>query len=233
MANLVLVHGAFHGGWCWRDSAARLRAAGHQVFTPTLTGLGERSHLIGPQVDLEMHIADIVNLIEWEELDDMVLVSHSYGGLPATGAADRLAGRLAALVFLDAFTPDDGDSAISVRTKVPGYIPLETPADGVRVSPPPADVFGLEGELKDWVQRRMTPHPYPTMTQSIHLSGAWRSVARKVYIRCQPYPAPYFEAYYEAAAADPDWTALAGDWPHNIMMTDPDWFVATLQEQVL
>jgi pimeloyl-ACP methyl ester carboxylesterase len=233
MANIVLVHGAFHGGWCWRDPADRLTRAGHRVFAPTLTGLGERVHLMSHDVDLDMHIEDIVNVIEWEELDDVVLVGHSYGGLPITGAADRCADRIAALVYLDAYTPNDGDSAMAVRSAVPGYVPLAEPKDGLRMSPPPAKVFGLTGTLGNWVDRRMTPHPLPTMTQNIKLTGAWRNTARKVYVRCRQFPAPYFDAYYDAAAADPAWTALADDWPHNIMMTDPDWFTDMLSQHVL
>lgn len=233
MANVVLVHGAFHGGWCWRDVGDRLRKAGHRVFTPTLTGLGERSHLISADVDLDVHIRDIVNVIACEELDDIVLVAHSYGGMPVTGAADQCADRIAAVVYLDAFTPSDGDSALSVREAVPGFIALAAPDDGVRVQSPPAAIFGVTGELEKWVDRRTTPHPYMTMQQPIRLTGAWRNIARKIYIRCRHYPAPYFDTYYEQNSADPAWTTLAGDWPHNIMMTDPDWFVAQLNEHAL
>ena len=233
MANIVLVHGAFHGGWCWRAAADRLSAAGHRVFAPTLTGLGDRSHLMSSDVNLDVHIADVANVIAWEELDDVVLVAHSYGGMPVTGAADRLAERIAALIYLDAFTPDDGQSAMAVRSAVPGFVPLAEPEDGLRVAPPPAKVFGLAGEMHDWVERRMTPHPLPTMTQPIRLTGAWRGVGRKIYVRCRQFPAPYFDAYYQAAADDADWTAMADDWPHNIMMTDPDWFVSLLTTHAL
>jgi pimeloyl-ACP methyl ester carboxylesterase len=233
LANIVLIHGAFHGGWCWRDSVDLLRARGHRVLAPSLTGLAERSHLLSPAVDLETHIQDIVNEIEWAEMDDVVLVAHSYGGMPVTGAADRIAERLAALVFLDAFTPDDGDSAISVRSAVPGFIPLSEPDARGGIACPPARIFGLEGELAAWADRRLTPHPYETMNQPVHLTGAWRNVGTKVFIRCQPYPAPYFDRYYDAAAAAPDWTALAGEWTHNRFMTHPDWFVGLLETHAL
>ncbi len=136
------------GGWCWRAVVARLAAAGHRVFTPTLTGVGERHHLAGAHVDLTTHSLDLANLIEWEELRDAVLVCHSYGGMPATGAADRLAGRLAALVYLDAFTPSDGDSALAVRTAEPGFMPLAESEDGACYPPPPAGAFGLEGDSR-------------------------------------------------------------------------------------
>lgn len=233
MAGIVLIHGAFHGGWCWRKVAKRLRAEGHEVFCPTLTGLGERAHLIGPQVDLETHIADIVNVIEAEEVDHAVLVSHSYGGMPMTGVADRLAERLSALVFLDSYAPQDGDSAISVRSKGAEHLPLHEPEDGYSMPVPSAEAFGLDGELAAWVDRRLTPHPFPSFTQPIHLTGAWRQVPRKVYIRMASFPASHFDRYYEAAEADPDWIAIRREGPHDIMIAEPGWLVGVLKDHVL
>ena len=232
MAAIVLVHGAYHGGWCWRDSARLLRGLGHAVFAPTLTGLGERSHLRSRAVDLDMHIQDVANVIEWEELDDVVLVGHSYGGMVVSGVADRLADRLAATVYLDAYRPADGESVLGARDKVPGGVKLEiSPEDGV--TPPPPEVFGLTGELADWLRRRTTPQPYETVVQPIRLTGAWTRPAKKLYIRCRQYPHPACDRYLAASEADPAWVALAGDWPHNVMMTDPEWFVDTLCRHAL
>ena len=233
MANVVLIHGAFHGGWCWREVGSRLRGDGHQVFSPTLTGLGERAHLIGPEVNLDTHIADIVNTVDSEELDDAVLVAHSYGGMPMTGAADCLADRLSALVFFDAYTPEDGESSMSVRSTVPGHVPLEEPTDGYSVPALKAETFGLSGDLADWADRRLTPHPLASITQPIRLSGAWQQVKRKIYIRMASYPAPHFDRYYEAANAAPDWTAIRRDGPHDAMITEPGWFVGVLKEHAL
>ena len=114
MANFVLVHGAWHGGWCWVRVAERLRRDGHFVVTPTLTGLGERAHLLNRDINLDTHITDIVAVLEAEELQDVVLCGHSYGGCVITGVADRVAERLRAVVYLDAFIPEDGQS-LSVR----------------------------------------------------------------------------------------------------------------------
>ncbi len=233
MTDIVLVHGAFHGGWCWRAVADRLAAAGHRVFAPTMTGLGERRHLAGPDVDLDTHILDLVNVIACEELHDAVVVSHSYGGMPATGAADRLAERLAALVYLDAFTPKDGDSALAVRTAEPGFMALAESEDGISYLPPPAEAFGLDGDLAAWAERRLTPHPKATMTEPIRLTGAWAGVATKLYLRATDYPAPYFDKYYVAATADPDWIAIRRQMAHNAMMTEPDWLVGQLRQHVL
>ena len=111
MGTFVLVHGAWGGGWAWRPTVgALLREAGHEVFTPTLTGLGERAHLASPDIDLETHINDIVGVIEYENLHDVVLMGHSYGGMAITGVADRVPERLAHLVYVDAFVPEDGQS---------------------------------------------------------------------------------------------------------------------------
>ena len=233
MANIVLIHGAFHGGWCWRDVARRLRGEGHEVFAPTLTGLGERGHLIGPGVDLDTHIADIVNVIEAEELRDVVLVGHSYGGMPVTGAADHLADRLSSLVFFDAVLPEDGQTAIGARSAEPGYTPLPEPTDEHSVPPFDAANFGLTGDLAAWANRQLTPHPLATMTQPIRLSGAWRGVKRKIYIRMACYPAPHFDRWYEMADRDPEWIAIRLDGPHDVMMTEPDWFVGLLTEHAL
>jgi len=233
MATIVLVHGAFHGGWCWRAAARLLRDDGHEVHTPSLTGLAERSHLLSAAVDLDTHIADIVNLLQWEELDEVVLVAHSYGGLPVTGAADACVRRLAALVYLDAYTPEDGQSGLAVRSAEPGYLPLAEPVDGIAIPPPAAAVFGLSGALAERAERLMTPHPAATLTQPIRLTGAWRRVPRKLYIRTAQFTAPYFDRYYEAAAADPAWTAVRAEVPHNVLMTDPAWFVGQLCRHVL
>ncbi len=118
MATFVLVHGAWHGGWCWRDVRAILRAGGHEAFTPTLTGLGERSHLLSRDIDMNTHVADVANTIVWEELEDVVLVGHSYGGNVITGVADRMKDRLAHAVYLDAFVPKDGDSSASMAVTI-------------------------------------------------------------------------------------------------------------------
>src|SRR5690349_3432057 len=112
--TFVLVHGAWHGGWCWRRVADRLRRDGHAVFTPTLTGLGERSHLLQPGVDLATHVADVVNLMQWEQLSDVVLCGHSYGGFVISGVAEQMSTAIRAIVFLDAFLPQNGDTILKL-----------------------------------------------------------------------------------------------------------------------
>ena len=110
----VLIHGAWHGGWCWRRVADRLTAKGHKVFTPTLTGLGERSHLLAKGIDVSTHVTDVVNVVKWEGLKDICLVGHSYGGMPISVAAEALEGRIASFVFLDAFVPENGETPLDL-----------------------------------------------------------------------------------------------------------------------
>ena len=114
--TFVLVHGAWHGGWCWRRVADRLERQGHKVFTPTLTGLGERSHLIGGDIELATHVADVVNLVKWEGLTDIVLVGHSYAGMVVNEVAERIGPSIASIVFLDAFLPQPGESLATLAS---------------------------------------------------------------------------------------------------------------------
>src|ERR1700686_1339126 len=147
MTDYVLIHGAWHGSWCWTRVRRLLAAAGHQVFTPTLTGVGERSHLLSRDVGLDTHIADVANLMIWENLRDVVLVGHSYGGVVARHVADRMPDRIRSLIYLDAFVPENGKTLFD-------YLPdngegARNPAvahgDGWRVPPRPASVFGANG----------------------------------------------------------------------------------------
>ena len=108
--TFVLIHGAWHGGWCWRRVADRLRRDGHVVFTPTLTGLGERAHLLAPGIDLATHVADVVNLLKWERLSEVILCGHSYGGFVISGVAEVMPAQIRSIVFLDAFLPENGDT---------------------------------------------------------------------------------------------------------------------------
>ena len=115
MATFVLIHGSWEGGWIWHRTVPHLRAAGHEVFTPSLTGLGERSHLMNPSIDLDTHIADILGVLKWERLENITLVGHSYAGMVATGVADRAHERLGSLIYLDAFMPKDGQAVLDLQ----------------------------------------------------------------------------------------------------------------------
>jgi pimeloyl-ACP methyl ester carboxylesterase len=212
--NFVLVHGAWHGGWCWRRVADILAAKGHRVFAPTLTGLAERSHLLDERVNLSTHIADVVNLVRWEELMDIVLVGHSYGGMVVTGAADKMSERIASLVYLDAFVPESGQSMQDLR-------PREMPAT-VGMAPISAETFRVNERDRAWVDRQCTPHPVASMREKLALTGAYRAVRRKVYIRAAEYPSPAFEPTYERLKSDPGWVVHRVPCGHDVMIDMPD-----------
>jgi pimeloyl-ACP methyl ester carboxylesterase len=142
MATFVLVHGAWHGAWCWRRVTRLLTAHGHEVFAPTLIGVGERAHLLTPTIDLRTHIADVVNLMKWERLDGVVLVGHSYGGMVASGIAEEVGGAIGSIVFLDAFYPESGQSLADQAIKITrdGIEAAERKGDTV-LPPRPAAAF--------------------------------------------------------------------------------------------
>ncbi len=212
--NFVLVHGAWHGGWCWRRVADRLTAKGNRVFAPTLTGLADRSHLLDERVNLSTHVTDVVNLMRWEELTDVVLCGHSYGGMVVTGVADKISERIASLVYLDAFVPESGQSMQDLR-------PRELPA-GLTTPPPTAEFFRVNERDRGWVDRQTTPQPIACITERLQLTGAYRAVRRKVYIRAADYPSPAFEPTYERLKSDPGWVVHKLPCGHDVMLDMPD-----------
>jgi pimeloyl-ACP methyl ester carboxylesterase len=194
MATYVLVGGGWLGGWCWQRVARRLREEGHDAYPVTLTGLGERVHLASPEVDLETHITDVVNLIEFEDLREVVLVGHSYAGLVVTGVADRVLERIAQLVYLDTGAFPDGTVIIdSFPPETRRYIErqVEESGDGWRFPMPPreelADFGSLEG-LDDaqlgQLRSRAVDQPFGTFTQPLRLENPAREALPKVGILC-------------------------------------------------
>ena len=161
MANFLLVHGAWQGAWCWRDVTDALVRAGHRAHALTLTGLGERSHLLRADIDLQTHITDVLNAIAAEELHHLVLVGHSYAGMLVTAVADRMPQRLSHLVYLDAVVPKPGESWSGTHSPATRQTRLAAAqASPVFAFPPPdPSVFGLAGPQYEWVKRRQTPHP--------------------------------------------------------------------------
>ena len=234
MATFVLVHGAFHGGWCWRDVRSRLCAAGHEVFTPTLTGLGAQSHLAAPAVDLSTHLRDVAGLIEWEGLDAVTLVGHSYGGMVITGVADRLADRLASLVYLDALLPGDGQSALDLQPPERRESILEEVAvSGGWLWPPrTAAFYGVrDPDRQAWVDGKCTPQPFHTLFERVRLDGPpGGKVARKLYILCTDPPLVHMRKFYDWASASPGWQAVELATGHDAMITAPEALARILSE---
>jgi pimeloyl-ACP methyl ester carboxylesterase len=186
MANFVLVHGAWHGGWCWRHVVQALSAAGHRAHAVTLTGVGERMHLMSPAITLETHICDVVDAMDAEELQQVVLAVHSYAGMIGTAIADRLPGRLAHLVYVDAVVPKPGESWSSTHASATREARLAAAAASEDFSFPPPDpsVYGLEGQDHAWVMRRQTPHPGHTYQAALQFDPQRVARVPRTYINC-------------------------------------------------
>jgi pimeloyl-ACP methyl ester carboxylesterase len=218
-ATFVLVHGAWHGGWCWTRVASLLRAAGHDVFTPSLTGLGERVHLLSPEIDLSTHIADVVNVLEYEDLHDVILVGHSYGGMVISGVAAEAPSRLGQLVYLDAFLPEDGKALLDYA---PGDIldeMVRTQGDGWRL---PSFMFAEDFGITDsadaaWVNARLGDQPYKTFTQPLELATPADDLRRAYLLTTNDTFVPHAE---RAKQAGFDYAELLSAG-HDAMVTQP------------
>ncbi|CUU55088.1 Pimeloyl-ACP methyl ester carboxylesterase [Parafrankia irregularis] len=226
MATYVLVHGGGHGGWCYQPVARLLRAAGHEVYTPTLTGLGERAHLVGPHVDLDLHIHDVVAMLHHENLRDVILVGHSYGGMVITGVADRAADRIGRLVYLDAANPVNGQSLLDVAGPIIAATrPMGKIVDGVELVLIPFPEAGAFYGVTDpddiaWMADRLTPHPWRCFEQPLALTNEDALWAIPQY---------HIVCTSTLATRDPELTAKARaagrlwdiDTGHDLMITEP------------
>lgn len=230
MATFVLVHGAWHGGWCWRDCAAALRARGHEVHAPTLTGLGERSHLARIGVDADLHVADILGVLRWRELSDVILVGHSYGGLVITGVASEAPERLRALVYLDAFAPDESGVSLFAAGNPERAARFEAEAaeTGGLVSPDLFDAWTDDEALKGWLKTMCTPHPIGCFTRGVTVTERRREVAHRCYILAARNSPSAFEVERARLAAQPGWTFDEIDAKHDAMVERPDELAAML-----
>lgn len=190
MANFVLVHGAWHGAWCWSRVLPLLRAQGHTAHAVTLTGVGERAHLLSSAITLETHIADVVNLIEAEELQDVILAVHSYAGMIGTAVADRMPQRLQHLVYVDACIPEPGESWSSRHNPVTKQARIDAAkAHPFNALPPPDPaIFGLSGQDHAWVQRRQTPHPIEPYTHTLDFSAERVTSVPRTFVDCTTPP---------------------------------------------
>ena len=226
MATYVLVHGGGHGGWCYRRVARILRGQGHEVYTPTLTGLGERAHLLDDRVDLHRHIEDVRAVLEFEDLHDVVLVGHSYGGMVITGAADRASGRVGRHVLLDAANPVNGQSLVDVSGPIIEAVrPKGTVVDGIELvllpGPEAGRLYGVSdpGDLA-WMADRLTGHPWACFEQRLELTDEAALWAIPQYhIVCTSTLASREKALMERARAEGRlWDIDTG---HDLMITEP------------
>jgi pimeloyl-ACP methyl ester carboxylesterase len=231
MATYVLVHGAWGGGFAWnRKVAPLLRARGHHVFVATLTGLGERSHLASPEVTLDTHIQDVANLLFYEDLHDVVLSGHSYGGMVITGVADRVPERIKHLVYLDAAIPRDGESLADSQSPERRAAMMERVAregDGWRLPPGPMSADDPP-EHQAWAAPRRTPQPVKTFTQPIRLERGETTLPR-TYVYCTVGKDGPSERL-ERVQRDPAWKVHILDTGHNLHYSAPERTVEILDE---
>jgi pimeloyl-ACP methyl ester carboxylesterase len=223
MSTYVLVHGAWHGSWCWKRVRRMLQDQGHQVFTPTLTGLADRSHLLSPSVNLDTHIEDVVNLIRWEELSDVVLCGHSYGGCVISGVADRVPDRIRSLVYLDAFVLEDGESLHDLLPEGQRQQQLDgvkNAGEGWKVPPIPGEFFHVNAKDLAWMNSQCTMQPLATFQQKIRLTGAIRNVRNVTFILATGYDHSPFMPSYEKAKAR-GWKILSLPCGHDVMLDMP------------
>ena len=231
----LLVHGAFSGGWLWDRVRPLLQDVGHEVFTPTLTGLGDRADSSSPDIGLSTHVADVVRLIEAEDLQDVVLVLYSYAGMLAPGVAAAAADRLERLVFLDAFVPDEGDrcfdlmpleAADSIRRQA------EAEGEGWRFPPFPMDALGvLAEENVRWIGQRLVEQPLKTYEEPVQgTSGEWKRLPR-TYIACTESAfVGVLEPFAQMARTQPGWSCVELASGHSPMISAPDALVRVLTE---
>ncbi len=232
MSTFVLVHGAWHGGWCWQRVADRLRAKGHAVLAPTLPGLAERAHEMSRDIDLDTHVDDLVATIERAGLQDIVLCGHSYGGWVISGAVERVLPRVRSLVYLDAFVPEDGQRGLDLTLPELREITLKLLEQGAVSRPPPsAEWFGVNEADRAWVDRMTTPQPIGIALQPIRLTGARERVPRKSYVRATGTPNAAFDVCYAAAQAKPSWRTYAVPCGHDVMIDMPDRLVEILEAE--
>jgi pimeloyl-ACP methyl ester carboxylesterase len=219
MATFLVAHGAWSAGWGWKKMHPLMAARGHRLMTPTLTGLGERAHLARPEIDLETHIADIVGVLKFEDLADVMLIGHSYGGMVATGAADRARKRIARLIYIDAFAPDDGESVFDC---LPPAVRAQRQAGAgtdwrIPPGPMPPDT---SPEDRAWAEPKRLPQPVKTFEQKLKFQHGPLTLPRH-YIYCTRHsPDDRFRTFYERAKRE-GWDASEIDASHNPHITNP------------
>jgi pimeloyl-ACP methyl ester carboxylesterase len=230
--TFLVCHGAWSAGWAWKKMRPLMQAAGHRLFTPSYTGLGERAHLANPSIDLETHIEDVLNVIQYEDLSDIVLLGHSYGGMVATGVADRARDRVAQLIYLDAFVPRDGQSLFDLNPS--GRQPLQEAArngDGWRVPPmqTPPDTSAADVE---WLAARRVHMPIKCFETKLELRNGEPTLPRSYIYATRITPADTFGQFARRAEGEEGWGYHAIDASHSPNVTAPEALMALLEKIV-
>jgi pimeloyl-ACP methyl ester carboxylesterase len=232
VATVVLAHGAWSAAWAWKKMRPLFRAAGHEFFSPTYTGLGERAHLARPEIDLSTHVKDVAAVFELEDLKDVTLLGHSYGGMVATGVADKAAGRIARVVYLDAFAPKDGQSLFDLLgPKGEANMRAGAAKDGdgwkLPINPMPADTSPQDAA---WASPRRRPQPIKTFEQKIRLEAKAPMPPRHYIYARKAGPGDVFRQFAERAKGEPGWKYWEIDASHNPHITCPDVLMGLLTQ---
>jgi pimeloyl-ACP methyl ester carboxylesterase len=231
-ATFLVCHGAWSAAWAWKRMHPLMDAAGHRLVTPTYTGLGERSHLADRSIDLETHIQDILNVIKYEDLHDIVLVGHSYGGMVATGVADRVRERISQLIYIDAFVPDDGQSLLDLNEPARQHMhELVRNGDGWRVPPNPSPPDTPQADL-EWLTERRVDMPIKCFEKKLKLSAARLTLPRSYIYATRITPADTFGPFARRAKSEPGWRYYEIDASHAPNITAPEVLMALLQRIV-
>ena len=221
--TFVLVHGGWHGGWCWAGVAHRLHAQGQAVYAPSLTGLGERRHLIEAVKGPDTHVADIVNLIDAYELDRVVLVGHSYGGMIITGVASTIPERLTSLVYVDAFVPTkSGQSASAMANpERAAEVMASIKPDGT-IPPSGFKRWSEDPQVIAWLKQKCTPHPASCFGKGVTLTGRQNNIASKTFVLCEKHqPSPFWQ-FHDRYRDDPSWSVHRLNCLHDAMIDKPE-----------
>jgi pimeloyl-ACP methyl ester carboxylesterase len=232
MATFVLVHGGCHGGWCYSRVATRLRAHGHDVYSPTLTGLSDRAHLAGQSINLKTHVDDVVGVMNSYDLDDVILCGHSYGGMVITGVAGQVGERIKALFYLDAAVPEDGQSLFDIVGPTRTLAMLQAAGEsGTMMVSPGAEFFQVNADDVTWVDHMCTPHPVGCFIQKLRYTGKESLVTHRTFVLCKKYQSANYDAFAKVKDL-PAWKAVSLDSGHDVMVDDPDALAALLLEEL-
>jgi pimeloyl-ACP methyl ester carboxylesterase len=231
-ATFLVCHGAWSAGWAWKKMHPLMAASGHRLVTPTYTGLGERAHLANPSIDLETHIQDILNVFRYEDLHDVVLIGHSYGGMVATGVADRARDRITQLIYLDAFVPDDGQSLLDLNEPARERMQdLAKAGDGWRVPPNPTPPDTPPADL-EWLTERRVDMPIKCFETKLKLRGGELTLPRSYIYATRITPADTFGPFAERAKCEPGWRYHEIDASHSPNVTAPEALMRVLEKIV-
>lgn len=221
MADFVLVHGAWHGAWCWKKILPGLWAEGHRAFAVTLSGVGERAHQRTPDIRLQTHADDVAAVVEAEELQGAILVGHSYAGMVITAVADRLPQRIGRLVYLDAVVPESGECWSSGHPDAVRSARRQAIAQSGVIPPTDPAQFGLQGEDAAWVQRRQTPQPGGVYDDPLHFDAARLVSLPRTFIACTDPPLATIAASFRRVQQQPGWQLLEIATGHDAMISAP------------